>query len=123
MKTPSIAPLVALLLTAPVMAADVSGTWSLRLTTSGGESAPSATVTLKQDGDTLTGSCLIADTDATFVVSGKVTDTEVSWRCVSKGPVEASFKGTVNSTGREMTGSWTTPAPAAGTFKGSKSTK
>jgi hypothetical protein len=122
-KRPWITLLVTLMLAAPVLAADVSGTWSLRLTTSGGESAPRATVTLKQDRDTLTGSCLIADTDETFVVSGTVTDNEVSWRCVSKGPVEASFKGTVNSTGREMTGTWTTPAPAGGTFKGSKSTK
>ena len=116
-----LASLLVLFLAGPVMAADVSGTWSLRLTTSEGESASRASVTLKQDGKALTGSCVIAGTDEKFTVAGEVTDTAVTWRCVSKGPVEASFSGTVNSTGREMTGSWSTPAPAKGTFKGSKS--
>ena len=102
-------------------APDVSGVWSLRLTTSEGESAPRVSVTLKQDGDRLTGRCVIGDTNEEFTVTGRVTDGAVTWRCASKGPVEASFSGTINSTGREMTGSWTTPAPARGTFKGSKS--
>jgi hypothetical protein len=122
-KKSFIVSLVALFLAESVMAADVSGTWSLRLTTSDGESAPRASVTLKQDGKTLTGSCVIGDTDEKFTVAGEVIDNAVTWRCASKGPVEASFSGTVNSTGREMTGSWTTPAPARGTFKGSKSPK
>ena len=99
---------------------DVSGVWSLRLTTSDGESAPRAVVTLKQNGDALTGSCVIGDTDEDFTAAGRVTDNAVTWRCAGKGPVEASFSGTINSTGREMTGSWTTPAPARGTFKGSR---
>ena len=103
-----------------VSAADVSGEWSLRLTTSDGESAPRVSVTLKQDGDRLTGSCVIGSTDQKFTVVGQVMDRAVTWRCVSDGPVEASFEGEVNSTGREMTGSWTTPAPARGTFKGSR---
>jgi hypothetical protein len=115
--------LIALLLAQPVRAADVSGVWSLRLTTSDGESAPRASVTLEQDDKTLTGSCVIGDTDEKFTVAGEVTDDAVTWRCASKGPVEVSFSGTINSTGREMTGSWTTPAPARGTFKGSKSPK
>ena len=114
-------PWLLLLLAGSVAAADVSGVWSLRLTTSDGESAPRASVTLKQDGDRLTGSCVIGDTDQEFTVVGQVTDNAVTWRCASKGPVEVSFSGTVNSTGREMTGSWTTPAPARGTFKGSRS--
>ena len=115
--------LIALFLAESVMAADVSGIWSLRLTTTDGESAPRASVTLKQDGKTLTGSCVIGGTDEPFTVAGEVNDNAVTWRCASKGPVEASFTGTVNSTGREMTGSWTTPAPARGTFKGSKTQK
>jgi hypothetical protein len=113
--------LAALLLAGSVAAADVSGVWSLRLTTSDGESAPRVSVTLKQDDDNLTGSCVLGDTEQAFTVVGQVTDSAVTWRCASKGPVEASFSGTVNSTGREMTGSWTTPAPARGTFKGSRS--
>ena len=113
--------LTALLLAGSVARADVSGVWSLRLTTSDGESAPRASVMLKQDGGRLTGSCVIGDTEQEFTVVGQVTDNAVTWRCASKGPVEVSFSGTVNSTGREMTGSWTTPAPTRGTFKGSRS--
>ncbi|HVJ27212.1 MAG TPA: hypothetical protein VM493_06695 [Vicinamibacterales bacterium] len=121
MKKTSLVSLTALVLAGSVAAADVSGVWSLRLTTSDGESAPRASVTLKQDGERLTGSCVIGDTDQEFTVVGQVTDTAVTWQCASKGPVEVSFSGTINSTGREMTGSWTTPAPARGTFKGSRS--
>jgi hypothetical protein len=112
--------LLALFLTESLTAADASGVWSLRLTTADGESAPRTTVTLKQEGTTLTGTCVIGDTDATFTVTGQAIEDVVTWRCASGGPVEASFKGTINSTGREITGSWTTPAPANGTFKGSK---
>ena len=113
--------LIAVLFAVSATAADVSGVWSLRLTTSDGESAPRVSVTLKQYGDKVAGSCVIGDTDEKFTLSGQVIDDAVTWRCASKGPVEASFSGTINSTGREMTGSWTTPAPAQGTFKGSKS--
>ena len=121
MKKAFLVALTALLLAGSVARADVSGVWSLRLTTSDGESAPRASVTLKQDGARLTGSCVIADTEQAFTVVGQVTDDAVTWRCASKGPVEVSFSGTINSTGREMTGSWTTPAPTRGTFKGSRS--
>lgn len=114
---------IALLHAEWIRAADASGVWSLRLTTSDGESAPRASVTLEQDGKTLTGTCAIGDTDEKFTAVGEVIDDLVKWRCASKGPVEASFSGTINSTGREMTGSWTTPAPAGGTFKASKSLK
>ena len=122
-KKSFIVSLIALFLAESVMAVDVSGTWSLRLMTSDGESAPRASVTLKQDGKTLTGSCVIGDTNEKFTVAGEVTDNAVRWRCASQGPIEASFSGTINSTGREMSGSWSTPAPARGTFKGSKSPK
>ena len=118
-----IAILLTVLLAAPVRAADVSGVWSLRLTTSDGESAPRATVTLKQDGEKLTGRCVLDSTDEEFTAVGQVVDDTVTWRCASKGPVEVSFKGTIDATGRQMTGEWTTPAPARGTFKGSRSAK
>ena len=121
MKQAFVVALIAVLSAVSTSAADASGVWSLRLTTDGGESAARVSVTLKQEGDTLTGSCVIGGTEEKFTVTGQVTETAVTWRCVSKGPVEASFTGTINSTGREMTGSWTTPAPARGTFKGSKS--
>ena len=104
-----------------VRAADVSGVWSLRLLTSDGESASRATVTLKQSGDNLTGTCMIDQTDQEFTVVGQATDNTLTWRCASNGPLEVAFKGTIDSTGRQMTGEWTTPAPAQGIFKGSKS--
>ena len=103
-------------------AADVSGVWSLRLTTTDDESAPRARVTLKQEGDKLSGSCVIDNTDEAFIVTGQVVDGTVTWRCTSRGPIAVSFKGTLNETGREMTGSWTTGA-AGGSFKGSKPAK
>ena len=118
-----IIPVTALVFAVLAPAADASGVWSLRLTTSDGVSAPRASVTLEQNGDTLTGRCVIGETDEEFTATGRVLDNEVTWRCASKGPVEVSFSGTINSTGREITGSWTTPAPAKGTFKGSRSRK
>ena len=103
-----------------VRAADVSGVWSLRLTTNDDESAPRARVTLQQEGDKLTGSCAIDNIDdVAFTVTGGVVENMVTWRCTTSGPIAASFKGTINATGREMTGSWTTGA-AGGLFKGSK---
>ena len=120
MNTCFIVALLGLFLTESLIAADASGVWSLRLTTADGETAPRTTVTQTQKGTTLTGTCVIEDTDTTFTVTGQVAGDVVTWRCGSNGPVEASFKGTINSTGREITGSWTTPAPAKGTFKGSR---
>jgi hypothetical protein len=107
----------------PARTADVSGVWSLRLLTKDGESAARVTVTVTQDGEKLTGTCSIEATDQEFTIIGQATDTTLTWRCVSKGPFETSFKGTIDSTGRQMTGEWATPAPAQGTFKGSKPAK
>jgi hypothetical protein len=118
-KSHLIVSLVSMLCAVSVRAADVSGVWSLRLLTSDGQSAPRATVTLKQDAEKLTGTCTIDDTDQEFTVVGQATDTTLTWRCASKGPFEASFKGTVDSTGRQMTGEWTTPA-SAGNLQGFK---
>jgi hypothetical protein len=116
--------LILTLLAVPVPAADVSGVWSLRLLTSDGESAARATVTLKQDGETLTGTCVIDQMDQELTVAGQVTaDNTLTWRCVGKESFEASFKGTIDSTGRQMTGEWTTKGPTQGTFKGSRPAK
>ena len=119
-KSPLVVSLISLLYVVPALAADVSGVWSLRLLTSDGQSAPRATVTLKQEAEKLTGTCAIDNTDQEFTVVGQATDNTLTWRCASEGPFEASFKGTIDSTGRQMTGEWTTPAPAQGTFKGSR---
>ena len=64
---------------------------------------PLASVTLKQEGDKLTGSCVIENTAEAFTVTGQVVGDTVTWRCESKGPIGALFKGTINESGREMT--------------------
>ena len=99
--------------------ADVAGVWSLRLLTTASESAARATVTLKQEGETLTGTCAIEQIEQELAVAGQVTGGTLAWRCVGKESFEASFKGTIDSTGRQMTGEWSTHA-AKGTFKGSR---
>jgi hypothetical protein len=104
-------------------AADASGVWSLRLLTNAGESAARATVTLRQDGETLAGACAIDQVDQELTVTGQVKDNTLTWRCVGKESFEASFKGSIDSTGRQMTGEWATHANARGTFKGSRSPK
>ena len=122
-KLPLIVSLISMLSVVSVRAADVSGVWTLRLLTSGGESASRATVTLKQDAEKLTGTCVIDQTDQELTLVGRATDDTLTWRCAGKGPLEVSFKGTIDSTGRQMAGVWSTPAPAQGTFKGSRSPK
>jgi hypothetical protein len=124
-KSPPIVSLVAMLLVVPVSAADVSGVWSLRLLTKDGHGGGvgRATVTLKQDGEKLTGTCVIDSTDLEFTVVGKVTDKTLTWRCASKGRPGASFNGAIDSTEGQMTGEWTTPARVQGTFKGSRRPK
>ena len=78
-------------------------------------------MTLKQEGETLTGTCVINQMDRELTVAGHFTkDNTLTWRCVGKASFEASFKGTIDSTGRQMTGEWSTKAPTQGTFKGSR---
>src|SRR5262245_52470754 len=112
-----------LVLSMPVQTPDVSGVWTLRLLASGGESATRATVTLKQEGETLTGTCAIDQIDQETSVTGQAKDNTLTWRCVGKESFEASFKATIDSTGRQMTGEWATHAAARGTFKGSRPPK
>jgi hypothetical protein len=112
-----------LALVVSVQAGDASGVWSLRLLTSAGESAARATVTLKQDGESLTGKCVIDQIEQELTVAGQAKDNTLTWRCVGKESFEASFKGTIDSTGRQMTGDWATHAAAQGTFKGSRPPK
>ena len=102
----------------PVRTADVTGVWSLRLLTAAGESAARATVTLKQDGDKLGGTCAIDQSDQELAVAGQVSGNTLTWRCMGMESFEASFTGTIDATGRQMTGEWSTHA-AKGTFKGS----
>ena len=111
------------LLVASVHAPDASGVWSLRLLTNAGESAARATVTLKQEGETLAGTCAIDQVEQELTVTGQVKDNTLTWRCVGRESFEASFKGSIDSTGRQMTGEWVTQSTARGTFKGSRPPK
>jgi hypothetical protein len=99
---------------------DVSGYWYLTLKTSDDKDAPRIEVALQQDGEKLTGNCFIDQADDKFILTGQVKENAINWRCAGTGPVEASFSGTISQTGNEITGSWTTPAPAKGTFTGAK---
>jgi hypothetical protein len=107
----------------PAQAAEASGVWSLRLLTNAGESAARATVTLEQDGERLAGTCAIDQVDQELKVTGQVKDGTLTWRCVGKESFETSFKGSIDATGRQMTGEWATHANARGTFKGSRPPK
>ena len=102
------------------LAADVSGTWVVRLLTTSGKEAPVIDVVLKQSGDRLSGSCSLQDLDDDFTISGQVKDDGVSWQCSSSG-LRMAFTGSIGSTSREITGSWNTSAnPEGGTFTATK---
>jgi len=103
------------LLSAGVRAADVSGVWIVSLSTSGGQDAPTFAVTLAQDGERLSGSCLTADLDEEFAVAGQVNGDAVVWRCVHAQQGEVAFIGRLAGTG-QLRGSWTTSASAKGEF-------
>ena len=68
------------------------------------------TATLKQGAKKVTVTCTINNSDQEFAVVGQATNNKLTSRCAGKGPLEASFKGTIDWTGRQMTGEWTTPA-------------
>ena len=103
------------LLSAGVREADVSGVWIVSLSTSGGQEAPTFAVTLAQDGERLSGTCLTEDLDEEFVVTGQVNGDGVVWRCVHPRQGEVAFTGRLVSTG-QLRGSWTTLASAKGEF-------
>ena len=66
----------------------------------------------------LTGTCVIDQVDQELAVGGQVTsDNALIWQCVSKGSFQASFKGAIDPTGRQMSGEWTTKAPTQGTSR------
>ena len=101
------------------LAADLSGMWTMRLVTTGGAEAPMISMTLKQDGDKLSGSCSLQDLDEMLAVSGDVKNDAIQWHC-SSTELTVTFSGKVGGTGREITGSWSTSAAAQGTFIGTK---
>jgi hypothetical protein len=110
----SIAVIAVSVLSLAVLAADLSGMWTMRLVTTGGAEAPTLLVTLKQDGEKLTGSCTVEDLDEILTLSGEAKDNEIRLQCAGT-EVSVTLSGKVSEQG-EMTGSWSTSTAAQGTF-------
>ncbi len=119
MRKASVVLAVVTILSAQALAADVSGSWTVRLVTKGGAEAPTVSLSVKQEGGRLVGSCSIPDLDDPLTISGEVKDDTITWQCSSR-ELTASFTGAITRTGREITGSWTTNASGAGTFTATK---
>jgi hypothetical protein len=110
---------VCLLWVISVAAADLSGVWRLTLKATNGEEAPTFMVTLKQDDQTLSGTCSTDARDEQFTLTGQVTDDVATWRCASQA-LTVYFSGNIRGRGLEMTGSWSTSAAGKGTFAAQK---
>jgi len=118
MSEMSITLLTVAVLSTPVFAADLSGMWAIRLVTSGGAEAPTISITLKQDGEKVTGSCSLQDLDEILTLSGQSKDDAIEWQC-SSTEITMTFDGKVGARD-EITGSWSTSAAAQGTFTATK---
>ena len=98
---------------------DVSGTWNFEVTTDAGTGSP--TVTLKQDGEKLTGhysSATLGEADLTGTVTGD--QIEFSFNVDVQGTqLPVSYKGTVES-GTSMKGTVSLGGLAQGTFTAKK---
>ena len=100
---------------ASTAAADLSGAWRVALKATNGDEAPTFTVTLKQDGQKLSGTCATDARDEQFTVTGQVTDSAATWRC-ARQPLTVDFSGKISASGSGITGSWSTSASGKGTF-------
>jgi hypothetical protein len=114
----SIAVIAMAVLPLALSAVDLSGMWTMRLLTREGAEAPTIGITLKQNGEKLTGSCSLDDLDEILTLSGEAKDEAISVRC-SSTEITMSFSGQVSG-GDEMKGTWSTSAAAQGTFTATK---
>jgi hypothetical protein len=103
------------LLAVTVFAADLSGTWSAAVTTSGGSGNP--TFVLKQDGDKLTGT--YSDPYGDAAVTGTVKGSDVTLAFTEQG-VNATYTGKVDGTGTKIEGTCDYGGQASGTFTATK---
>ena len=98
---------------------DVTGTWTFQVETSAGSGTP--TVTLKQDGEKLTGhysSSQLGEADLTGTVKGR--DIAFSFTASVQGmSIEVSYSGTVESNDA-MKGTVDIGGLAGGTFTGKR---
>lgn len=100
--------------------ADVAGTWNLSVDVQGGVTSP--TVTLEQDGETLTGS-YSSDTLGEADVSGTVTGSDVMFSLdaeVQGVPLTVIYTLTLNEDGT-LTGSIDIGGQASGSVTGTRS--
>jgi hypothetical protein len=103
-----------LLLAFSAFAADVTGTWNFEVNTDAGNGSPK--FVLKQDGDKITGTYSGALGEAK--VTGTVKGNEVTLEFNAGAAVV--YIGTLDETGKKMSGSVDLGGQATGTFKGEK---
>jgi hypothetical protein len=97
------------------IAANVSGVWNLDMQWAGRDAHSTGVCTLKQEGETLTGSCA----DAHSTVTGEVKGQILAWRIDveqegQKG--QMTFEGKLNDAGTTITGKCAIAGGREGTF-------
>jgi hypothetical protein len=94
MKSPCL--VIAVLMAAPVLMADVTGKWQVAITVSGSDREQSCTFTQKEA--ELTGTC--ATEGGEVQISGKVEDRKVTWTYKANyqgSPLTVVFRGNLES--------------------------
>jgi hypothetical protein len=111
---------VFLALCVPVLAADITGVWRLDALREDRSGTLTVLMTFKQTAGKLTGTCKIEDTGEIMSASGEINGNEVTWECRNeRGEAHTSqLKGTLDSSGSTMAGTWV--AEISGTFTARK---
>lgn len=104
-----------LLLTASMLAADVTGTWNAKVDLGGQGGSP--TFVLKQDGDKLTGTYSGALGDAPL--RGTIKGSDITFDFDVQGAA-VHYAGKVNADGTKMEGTCDYGGQASGTFTATK---
>lgn len=105
-----------LLLTATLLAVDVTGTWTFTVDLGGGQGG-TPTFVLKQDGDKLTGKYSGALGDAE--IKGTVKGNEMAFDFDVQGAA-VHYKGKINDDGSKIEGTCDYGGQASGTFVGTR---
>ncbi len=109
--------LIALLVSGSAHAADVAGTWSLKVETQAGTGTP--TLVLVQDGEKLTGT--YTGRFGKSPITGTIKGNALEFSFTAAGPMgsaEVSYSGTVD--GANVSGTMTMGSMAGGNFTGHK---
>jgi FlaG/FlaF family flagellin (archaellin) len=115
MKKPLLLLAAVTFLAVTVFAADLTGTWTANVQTSGGNGTP--TFTLKQDGDKLTGT--YAGQFGNAPVTGTVKGSDVTIEFDVSG-TKATYTGKLDSAGTKIEGTCDYGGQASGTFTATK---